>query len=1533
MDDFSFSRSGTHLQPPPRRQRQPAAAAAAAGARSPFSTTTDNSATSFATTTATPRGILRRRRGGLDDTSWQSSVSWQPADTSWAQPHGLGAAVGPWAPAGSDAASRRGPALFRRTARDYYLSKRSTRLMSVAASAAAAGGGNKRLELQSVVTDASRAIVVAPNTSFASNDDIVSTATTAITGAGGRGGGGGGGSGNNAMVKYRDTYMSREVSFSRDNHDKLYVPARRGERDAASFGYDISATSYSRSQYYDGDEDDYDFDLYDDDDDDGEIEVRIGKPVSIAGLFKYSAPLDIVLLVLGCIGAMINGGSLPWYSYLFGNFINKVVNSDKSQMMKDVKQISFYMLFLAAAVVIGAYLEIMCWRMIGERSALRIRREYLKAVLRQEIGFFDTEVSTGEVMQSISSDVAQIQDVMGDKMAGFVHHVFTFIFGYVVGFIKSWKIALAVFAATPVMMSCGLAYKAIYGGLTAKDEASYKRAGSVAQQAIFSIRTVLSFVMEDRLADRYAEWLNRAAPIGIKLGFAKGAGMGVIYLVTYSQWALALWLGSRLVATGDIKGGDAIACFFGVMVGGRGLALSLSYFAQFAQGRVAAGRVFEIVDRVPDIDAYGGAGRSLSSVRGRIEFKDVEFAYPSRPEAMILYNLNLTIPASKMVALVGVSGGGKSTMFALLERFYDPTRGIITLDGHDLSSLNLRWLRSQMGLVGQEPVLFATSIVENVMTGKENATRQEAIAACAKANAHTFVLGLPDGYDTQVGDRGTQLSGGQKQRIALARAIIRDPRILLLDEPTSALDAESEAVVQQSIERLSVGRTVVVIAHRLATVRNADTIAVLDRGAVVESGRHDDLVARGGPYAALVKLASDSGRSSSDDAASGAPARKSPAAVGGGTGYNSFTDDSGVYDDDILSSVSRSRYGGGARRTFPREAEVDIRAKTTKDDDDAAAAGDSNVVSVSEIWKLQRQEGPLLILGFLMGINAGAVFSVFPLLLGQAVAVYFDADTSKMKRQVGALAMAMVGLGVACILAMTGQQGLCGWAGARLTMRVRDRLFRAIMRQEPAWFDEEDNAMGILVTRLARDAVAFRSMFGDRYAVLLMAVGSAGVGLGICFALDWRLTLVAMACTPLTLGASYLNLLINVGAKTDDDGAYARASSIAAGAVSNVRTVAALCAQGNIVGTFNRALDVPVSKARRRSQVMGVILGLSQGAMYGAYTVTLWAGALFINKDQSKFGDVSKIFLILVLSSFSVGQLAGLAPDTSGAAVAIAGILSILNRRPTITDDGSSGGKRRTIKDGKPMDVELKSVVFAYPSRPEVRVLNEFSVRVKAGSTVAVVGASGSGKSTVVWMVQRFYDPVDGKVMVGGIDVRELDLKWLRGECAMVGQEPALFSGSIRENIGFGNPKASWAEIEEAAKEANIHKFIAGLPQGYETQVGESGVQLSGGQKQRIAIARAIVKQSRILLLDEASSALDLESEKQVQEALRKVARRATTIVVAHRLSTIRDADRVAVVSNGKVAEFGSHQELLATHRDGMYAAMVKAEVEAQAFA
>ncbi|KAK9149264.1 hypothetical protein Scep_008021 [Stephania cephalantha] len=1075
--------------------------------------------------------------------------------------------------------------------------------------------------------------------------------------------------------------------------------------------------------------------------------------------------------------------------------------------------------------------------------------------------------------------------------------------GYTVGFLKSWKVSLVVFSVTPVMMACGIAYKAVYVGLTSKEEMSYRKAGIIVEQAISSIRTVFSFVLEDQFAKKYEDFLEKMVPFGSKIGFAKGAGMGVIYLVTYSTWALAFWYGSLLVAKGEIKGGEAIACFFGVNVGGRGLALSLSYFAQFSQGTVAASRVFEIIERVPEIDPYTLEGRILTNVKGRIEFNGVTFAYPSRPTTPILCSINLFIQSSKTTAFVGASGGGKSTIFALIERFYDPMEGTISLDGHDLRILQVKWLRSQISMVGQEPVLLASTILENVMMGKDGANRREAIAACIAANAHSFISNLPLGYDTQVGERGVQLSGGQKQRIALARAIIKNPKILLLDEPTSALDPESESAVQQAIEKISKGRTTLVIAHRLATIKNSDTIVVLDNGSIAEIGDHRHLKDQGGVYHNLVKLASEQIINNS-------------AKVNQNRSVN--------YEKSI-NEMSRSRYEHDLSRS--RNAKQ-LQGEQQEDLEEPISEPKQEKIQVFEILRLQKPELPVLFVGFFFSILAGAILSIFPLLLGQALNSYFNPDKSRIKREVKFLAFGLVGLGFGCIIFMTSQQGFCGLAGTKLTKRVRGHLFQAILKQEPGWFDFDENSIGALVSKLSVDCVSFRSVLGDKFSVILMGLSSAVVGLVACFCLDWRLTLLATALTPFTLGASYLSLIINIGPKLDNS-SYARASSIAASAISNIRTVATFGAQEQLVSSFNQALTEPKKKSLRRSQLIGLALGLFQGSMYGAYTLTLFVGAYLIKKDLVSFGDVAKIFLILVLSSFSVGQLAGLAPDTSTASTAIPGVFDVINRKPLID---AVSGKGKKLDGSRKLNIEFKMVSFAYPSRADTFVLKNFSLKIKGGTMVALVGASGSGKSTVIWLLQRFYDPRQGKIMIGGVDLREINVKWLRRQTALVGQEPTLFAGTIRENIGIGSPNASWAEIEEAAKQSYIHSFISGLPQGYETQVGESGVQLSGGQKQRIAIARAILKNSKILLLDEASSALDLESEKHVQKALRNIAKRTTTVVVAHRISTIRTADRIGVMKDGAVAEFGTHDELMSSHLSSSYAALVRAEMEANAF-
>ncbi|XP_062087878.1 ABC transporter B family member 19-like [Humulus lupulus] len=1420
-----------------------------------------------------------------NDVSWQGEVSWQFEPTGWHESHNLGSVLSPWTAAATPSESNR----VRRSANDYYLSRTNGGFRtSTNSHFEYSGFHGGRIELQSFVGRDH-------NTSSFFGRGVQSKLSTKDRPLA-----------NTDELSIVNYVIPEDEQDHHHHHHGMLSHAGHDQDPHLHHGYDSWP---SASQYRTDDKSGIDGSrVSDSEDDEEEDDDGPAKSVGLLSLFKYSTKWDIVLIFLGCLGALINGGSLPWYSYLFGEFVNKIAEDHldgNTRMMKDVLRICLFMMGLAALVAVGAFLEITCWRLVGERSAQRIRKKYLTAVLRQDVTFFDTQISTGDIMHGISSDVAQIQEVMGEKMAHFVHHIFTFICGYAVGFSRSWKVSLVVFSVIPLMMFCGIAYKAVYVGLTSKEEVSYRKAGSVVEQAISSIRTVFSFVAEDHLAEKYADLLNKSIPFGAKIGFAKGAGVGVIYLVTYSTWALAFWYGSILVARKELSGGAAVACFFGVNLGGRGLALSLSYFAQFAQGTVAAARVFEVIDRVPEIDPYSPVGRTLQNARGRIEFKDVNFSYPSRPDAQILSSFNLVIPYSKTFALVGASGGGKSTLFALIERFYDPNKGIVTLDGHDLRTLQVKWLRGQIGMLGQEPVLFATTILENVMMGKENCTEKEAIAACIASNAHSFISTLPQGYDTQLGDRGTQLSGGQKQRIALARAMVKDPTILLLDEPTSALDPESEAVVQQAIDKISLGRTTIVIAHRLATVKNSHAIAVLERGSVAEIGNHRQLMEKAGAYYNLIKLASEAAPKTSMEVKGIAKVMQFPA-----------------YDKSV-HDVSRSKYS--------YEISLSKNFKSMQEGNRAEEEEQKPNLrnfQFKEIWKLQRPELGILILGFILGMHAGAILSAFPLALGQALEVYFANEPSKIKRKVGNLCLIIVGLGFGCIISMTGQQGLCGWAGTKLTVRVRDLLFRSILKQEPGWFDFEENSTGVLVSRLSIDCVSFRSALGDRFSVLLMGLSSAAVGLGVCFYLEWKLTLLAAALTPFTLGANYINLIINVGPRLDNK-AYAKASNIASGAVSNIRTVITFSAQEQLIKSFDLALSEPKEKSVRKTQILGLILGASQGSMYAAYTITLWFGAYLVNEKETNFGVVYKIFLILVLSSFSVGQLVGLAPDTSMAATAIPAVFSITNRRPLI---GNNRGKGKKIERSKPFDIELKMVTFAYPSRPDVVVLRDFCLKVKGGSMVALVGGSGSGKSTVVWLVQRFYDPNQGKVMIGGVDLREIDVKWLRRQTALVSQEPALFGGTIRENIAIGNPGASWGEIEDAAREAYIHKFISGLPQGYETQVGESGAQLSGGQKQRIAIARAILKNSKVLLLDEASSALDLESERHVQEAVRKLSKRTTTIVVAHRLSTIREANMIAVVTNGKVTEYGSHDTLMASHVNGAYASLVRAETEANAF-
>ncbi|KAI4301589.1 hypothetical protein L6164_034852 [Bauhinia variegata] len=972
-------------------------------------------------------------------------------------------------------------------------------------------------------------------------------------------------------------------------------------------------------------------------------------------LFTFADSTDFLLMFVGTIGALGNGLGLPLMTLLFGQMINSFGNNQNTnQVVHEVSKVSLKFVYLAVGTGVAAFLQVTGWMVTGERQAARIRSLYLKTILRQDVAFFDKETNTGEVVGRMSGDTVLIQDAMGEKVGKFLQLTSTFVGGFIVAFIKGWLLTLVLLSSVPLLAISGASMAIIVGRMATRGQTAYAKAANIVEQTIGSIRTVASFTGEKQAVSGYKKYLVDAYKSGVREGFAVGMGLGMVFFVFFAGYSLAVWYGAKLILEKGYTGGSVINVIVAVLTASMSLGQASPCITAFASGQAAAYKMFETIERKPEIDSYDPKGKVLEDIQGDIELRDVYFSYPARPEELIFNGFSLHIPSGTTAALVGQSGSGKSTVISLIERFYDPQAGEVLVDGINLKQFQVRWIREKISLVSQEPVLFAVSIKDNIAYGKEGATIEEIRAAAELANAAKFIDKLPQGLDTMAGEHGTQLSGGQKQRIAIARAILKDPRILLLDEATSALDAESERIVQEALDRIMVNRTTVIVAHRLSTVKNADMIAVIHRGKMVEKGTHSELLKDPeGAYSQLIRL----------------------------------------------------------------------------------------------------QEG-------------------------------FSADAKMM---------------------------------------------------------------------------------------------------------------------------------------------YEEASQVANDAVGSIRTVASFCAEEKVMELYRKKCEGPMKTGIRQGLISGTGFGVSFFLLFAVYALSFYAGARFVEDGKATFKDVFRVFFALTMAAMGISQSSSLAPDSSKAKIAAASIFQIIDRQSLIDPSDESG----TTLDNVKGEIELRHISFKYPSRPDIQIFRDLSLTIHSGKTVALVGESGSGKSTVIALLQRFYDPDSGHIKIDGIEIQKLQLKWLRRQMGLVSQEPVLFNDTIRANIAYGKEGAATeAEIIAAAELANAHGFISSLHQGYDTVVGERGIQLSGGQKQRVAIARAIMKSPKILLLDEATSALDAESERVVQDALDRVMVNRTTVVVAHRLSTIKNADVIAVVKNGVIVEKGRHETLININ-DGFYASLVQLHTSA----
>ncbi|KAJ4970347.1 hypothetical protein NE237_003446 [Protea cynaroides] len=1328
--------------------------------------------------------------------------------------------------------------------------------------------------------------------------------------------------------------------------------------------------------------------------------------VPFSRLFACADSFDWVLMVVGSLAAAAHGTALVVYLHYFGKVIqfldwNKT-SEDSEELFHRFTKHALYIIYIALGVFAAGWIEVSCWILTGERQTAVIRSKYVQVLLDQDMSFFDTYGNNGDIVSQVLSDVLLIQSALSEKVGNYIHNMATFFSGLVVGLVNCWQIALITLATGPFIVAAGGISNIFLHRLAENIQDAYAEAASIAEQAVSYIRTLDAFTNETLAKYSYATSLQATLRYGILISLVQGLGLGFTYGLAICSCALQLWVGRFLISQGKAHGGQIVIALFAVILSGLGLNQAATNFYSFEQGRIAAYRLYEMISR--STSSVNQNGNILPYVQGNIEFRNVYFSYLSRPEIPILSGFYLTVPARKTVALVGRNGSGKSSIIPLMERFYDPTLGEVLLDGENIKSLKLEWLRSQIGLVTQEPALLSLSIRDNIAYGRSNVTFDQIEEAAKIAHAHTFISLLEKGYETQVGRAGLPLTEEQKIKLSVARAVLSNPSILLLDEVTGGLDFEAERAVQEALDILMLGRSTIIIARRLSLIRNADYIAVMEEGQLVEMGTHDELVALDGLYAELLRceeaaklpkrtpirnykeistfqIERGSSESQRVQEPSSPKIAKSPS-LQRMHGIHAFRPPDETFSsqespkDQSPPSEQMLENGGvldaaekapsikrqdSFEMRLPELPKLDVhpehpQASNASDPESPISPllisdptnershsktfsrplsqSDDMPVKQKEPKDTQNQKPPsfwrLAELSFaewlyaVLGSTGAAIFGSFNPLLAFLIALivtaYYEPNGgAHLRDEVDKWSLIIACMGIVTVVANFLQHFYFGIMGEKMTERVRRMLFSAMLRNEVGWFDEEENSADNLSMRLANDATFVRAAFSNRLSIFIQDTAAVSVAVLIGMLLEWRLALVALATLPILIVSAMAQKLWLAGFSKGIQEMHRKASLVLEDAVRNIYTVVAFCAGNKVMELYRFQLGKIFKQSFLHGMAIGFAFGFSQFLLFACNALLLWYTAISVKKGYMNLPTAIKEYMVFSFATFALVEPFGLAPYILKRRKSLVSVFEIIDRVPAIDPDDNVGLKPPNVYGS----IELKNVDFCYPTRPEVMVLRNFSLKVNGGQTVAVVGVSGSGKSTIISLIERFYDPVAGQVLLDGRDLNLYNLRWLRSHMGLVQQEPIIFSTTIRENIIYARHNATEAEMKEAARIANAHHFISSLPHGYDTHVGMRGVDLTPGQKQRIAIARVVLKNAPILLLDEASSSIESDSSRVVQEALDTlIMGNKTTILIAHRAAMMRHVDNIVVLNFGRIVEQGTHDSLVALN--GLYVRLMQ---------
>jgi ATP-binding cassette, subfamily B, bacterial len=1140
-------------------------------------------------------------------------------------------------------------------------------------------------------------------------------------------------------------------------------------------------------------------------------------------------------------------------------------------------------------------------RWFGGRVSLEVQFDLRNAIYErlQRLDFAGHDkLQTGQLVSRASSDLGLLQTLLG-FLPIVVGNLVLLVVALVVMVILSPMLTVVTLVTLPILLALSMRVRSLVFPATWHAQQRAGEVAGVVDEAVTGVRVVKGFGQEDREQRRLASAAKNLFGSRVRLVKVQAKYTAALATVPVLAQVAVLALGGWLSIHGRLSLGTFLAFSTYLVQLVAPVRMMSIVFATSQQARAGAERVLDVLDATPlvieRVDAV-----TLPDVRGEIRFEGVRFGYSLKQP--VLDGCDLHVRAGEVVALVGASGSGKSTVTALLPRFYDATSGRITIDGVDVRDVTLDSLRHQVGVAFEDAFLFSDTVRANIAYARPDATQQEVEAAARAAGAHDFVTALSDGYDTVVGERGVTISGGQRQRVALARAILGDPRILVLDDATSSVDATTEEAIHDTLSTIMQGRTTILVAHRRSTLRLADRIIVIDKGRVVADGTHEELLASSALYASLLAGPGEGAEGDEDDTS----LTDAGPQIDGKTiaAWPAPDDDVPVAMIETGPQRQGGPPGGGGMGPLSATPELLARLETLPpvvdlpDVDDAFATAAPptpfRILDYLRPWRgrltfgfalvvvdaLLTLTGPFLIR---RGLDQGVRLGNESLLFGSALlflaAVLLDA---------------VVTWGYSLVTGRTSESVLYS---LRLT------IFGHLQRLSLDYYDRELD--GRIMTRMTTDVESLSQLIQTGLVTAIVG-GLTCVGVFVFLVvLSPPLALVTAAMIPpLVIATVWFQRRARRAYDRSRD-AIATVNANLQESLAGVRLAQASVRQDRNIGGF-RSVNGAYRNARLSSQkLISVFFPLINvlGDLTGV--LVLGAGAALTARG-SVTAPVVVAFLLYVGQFFSpIQQLSQVFDTWQQASVSTSRIGELLST-PSATPPEAHPIVLSVVSG----DVAFEDVSFRY-DRAAGDALSGVTMHIRAGETVALVGETGAGKSTIVKLVARYYDPASGRILIDGIDLRSLELGSYRRHLGVVPQEAFLFTGTVRDNIAYGVENATDVEVEAAARAVGAHDFVASLPQGYRTAVSERGRSLSSGQRQLIALARALLVNPAILLLDEATSQLDLATEARVQRAMHAAAQGRTTLLVAHRLTTAASADRILVVDGGRIVESGSHDDLL----------------------